>query len=168
MSGERKNTDKELYLCLVCNEEFSDLDTYVSHKEGSEKDFFACKKWNSAFNVEEDINNLNENCNSPQLVENEDLNNHLENHSSSQFVEKRDLNALLENYNSPQSVANGDLNTLLENYNSPPLVEEEDLNTLIKSYITPYSNTTPVKFDKALMVNKIYRYPGPCLIHVPN
>ena len=57
MSGKTNNIDKESYRCLVCNEEFTHFDSYRSHKEGSEKDFFACKKWNSTPTVGEDMNN---------------------------------------------------------------------------------------------------------------
>ena len=129
MSGKTNNIDKEPYHCLVCNEKFTDLDSYTSHKEGSVKDFFACKKWNSTSTVEEDVNNYLGNSNSPQLVE----------------IEEQ--NTLLKNYNSPQLVEKEDLNNLLKNYNSSQLVEEEDPNTLVENYITPHSDITPVKID---------------------
>ena len=130
MSGERNNTGKESYRCLVCNEEFFDLDSYRSHKEGSEKDFLACKKWNSTSVVEEDLNNHLENNknNSPRSVENINLSTPLENYNSSQLVEENDLKNLLENLNLPQLLEEEDLNILPENSNSPQLVEKEDLN----------------------------------------
>ena len=52
------DTDKKPHLCELCSEAFTDLDSFISHKEGHKKDkFFVCSECKRVFNVEEDLNN---------------------------------------------------------------------------------------------------------------
>ena len=57
MFGKTNNTIVEPYLCHVCNETFTDLDSFISRTEGSEKDdFFVCNKWKSLFTAGNELN----------------------------------------------------------------------------------------------------------------
>ena len=52
------DTDKKPHLCELCSEAFTDLDSFISHKEGHKKEkCFVCSECKSVFNVEEDLNN---------------------------------------------------------------------------------------------------------------
>ena len=64
ISKNTMDTDKKPYLCDMCNEAFTDLDSFISHKEEHrKKQLFVCSKCKSVFNVEEDLNSHVENHN---------------------------------------------------------------------------------------------------------
>ena len=58
MSKNTMDTDRKPYLCDICSEALTDLDSFISHKKGHGKNqLFVCSKCKSVFNVEEDLNN---------------------------------------------------------------------------------------------------------------